>query len=33
MRINFSFSNPDNIREGVTRLGTTLKEVLKKNGH
>ncbi len=33
MRLNFSFSNPDNIREGITRLGTTLKEVLKKNGH
>jgi len=35
MRINFSFSNPDNIREGITRLGTTLKEALKngKNGH
>jgi 2-aminoadipate transaminase len=33
MRINFSFSSPDNIREGITRLGATLKEVLKKNGH
>jgi 2-aminoadipate transaminase len=33
MRLNFSFSNPDNIREGITRLGTTLKEVLHKNGH
>ncbi len=30
MRINFSFSNPDNIREGITRLGLTLKEALKK---
>jgi len=29
MRINFSFSNPDNIREGITRLGVTLKEALK----
>ncbi|HET7144148.1 MAG TPA: PLP-dependent aminotransferase family protein [Anaerolineales bacterium] len=29
MRLNFSFSNPDNIREGITRLGTTLKEALK----
>lgn len=29
MRINFSFSNPDNIRKGITRLGTTLKEALK----
>ena len=28
MRINFSFSNPDLIREGITRLGTTLKEAL-----
>jgi len=33
MRLNFSFSNPDNIREGIVRLGTTLKEVLHKNGH
>jgi 2-aminoadipate transaminase len=33
MRINFSFSSPDNIREGITRLGATLKEALKKNGH
>ncbi len=29
MRLNFSFSTPDNIREGITRLGTTLKEALK----
>ena len=29
MRLNFSFSNPDNIREGITRLATTLKEALK----
>ena len=29
MRINFSFSNPDNIREGITRLALTLKEALK----
>ncbi|WP_345326288.1 aminotransferase class I/II-fold pyridoxal phosphate-dependent enzyme [Candidatus Villigracilis proximus] len=28
MRLNFSFSNPDHIREGITRLGTTLKEAL-----
>jgi len=28
MRINFSYSNPDTIREGITRLGTTLKELL-----
>jgi 2-aminoadipate transaminase len=33
MRINFSFSSPDLIREGVTRLSTTLKEILSKNGH
>jgi 2-aminoadipate transaminase len=26
MRINFSYSNPENIREGVARLGTVLKE-------
>ncbi len=28
MRINFSYSNPDKIREGVTRLGTLLKELV-----
>ena len=28
MRINFSYSDTDTIREGVTRLGTTLKEVI-----
>ncbi len=33
MRLNFSYSSPDNIREGITRLGTTLKELLKKNGN
>ena len=33
MRINFSYSSPDLIREGITRLGATLKEVLKKNGY
>jgi 2-aminoadipate transaminase len=33
MRINFSFSSPDTIREGIARLGRTLKEVLTKNGH
>jgi 2-aminoadipate transaminase len=32
MRLNFSFSSPDTIREGMTRLGTTLKEVLSRNG-
>ena len=33
MRINFSYSSPDVIREGITRLGETLKEVFVKNGH
>ena len=28
MRLNFSYSCPDTIREGITRLGTTLKELL-----
>jgi 2-aminoadipate transaminase len=32
MRLNFSFSSPDTIREGMTRLGTTLKEELSRNG-
>lgn len=32
MRLNFSFSSPDTIREGMTRLGTTLKEALSRNG-
>jgi len=30
MRINFSYSSPDTIREGVARLGTTLKELIKE---
>ena len=29
MRLNFSYSSPDTIREGITRLGTTLKETIK----
>ncbi len=29
MRLNFSFASPDVIREGVTRLGVTLKEAFK----
>jgi 2-aminoadipate transaminase len=29
MRLNFSYSSPDTIREGITRLGVTLKEALK----
>ena len=33
MRINFSYCAPDVIREGVTRLGVTLKEFLHKNGN
>jgi 2-aminoadipate transaminase len=32
MRLNFSFSKPDVIREGITRMGLTLKEMLSKNG-
>ncbi|MFZ5921144.1 MAG: PLP-dependent aminotransferase family protein [Chloroflexota bacterium] len=32
MRINFSFSSPETIREGVTRLSLTLKEMLARNG-
>jgi len=32
MRLNFSFSKPDDIREGITRLGMTLKEMMSKNG-
>lgn len=30
MRINFSYSSPETIREGVMRLGTTLKELIKE---
>ncbi len=30
MRINFSYSNPDTIREGILRLGTLLKELSVK---
>ena len=30
MRINFSYSSPETIREGVARLGTTLKELIKE---
>jgi 2-aminoadipate transaminase len=32
MRINFSYSSPEIIREGVTRLGLVLKEQVKKAG-
>jgi 2-aminoadipate transaminase len=31
MRLNFSYSSPDTIREGITRLGTTLKELIAEN--
>ena len=30
MRINFSFSNPETIREGISRLGLVLKEQIAK---
>jgi 2-aminoadipate transaminase len=30
MRLNFSYCNPDAIREGITRLGTVLKELVAK---
>ena len=30
MRINFSYSSPDVIREGVNRLGITLKELIRE---
>ena len=30
MRINFSYSSPEVIREGVTRLGITLKELIRE---
>jgi 2-aminoadipate transaminase len=33
MRINFSYSSPDTIREGITRMGTVLKELLHKNSN
>src|SRR5512143_44437 len=33
MRLNFSYCSPETIREGISRLGNTLKEVLTKNGH
>jgi 2-aminoadipate transaminase len=31
MRLNFSYSSPDTIREGITRMGTVLKEMIHKN--
>jgi len=30
MRLNFSYSRPETIREGITRLGMTLKELIAK---
>ena len=33
MRINFSYSSPDTIREGITRMGRVLKELLHKDGN
>jgi 2-aminoadipate transaminase len=30
MRINFSYSSPETIREGVRRLATTLKESIQE---
>jgi len=32
MRLNFSYSKPEVIREGITRLGLTLKEIISNNG-
>lgn len=32
MRINFSYSDVSTIREGITRLGLTLKELIHENG-
>jgi 2-aminoadipate transaminase len=32
MRINFSYCNPEMIREGTTRLGLLLRDLVKKNG-
>jgi 2-aminoadipate transaminase len=31
MRLNFSYSSPETIREGITRLGTTLKKLIAEN--
>jgi 2-aminoadipate transaminase len=33
MRLNFSYSSPDTIREGVTRMGSLLKELIHKDGN
>jgi DNA-binding transcriptional MocR family regulator len=31
MRLNFSFSSPEIIREGITRLGLLLRELVRKS--
>lgn len=31
MRLNFSYCNPEAIREGITRLGLLLREEVAKN--
>jgi len=31
MRLNFSYSNPETIRAGITRMGTVLKELVAKD--
>jgi len=33
MRLNFSYCSPDVIREGTTRLGLLLRELIKANGY
>lgn len=33
MRLNFSYSSPETIREGITRLGLTLRDLVQKNGN
>lgn len=32
MRLNFSYSSPDTIREGIARLGGVLKEMIREGG-
>jgi 2-aminoadipate transaminase len=31
MRLNFSFSSPEIIREGITRMGLLLRELVRKS--
>jgi len=33
LRLNFSYCSPEIIREGIARLGVTLKELFVQNGH